>query len=311
MNEIFLKGNNNQLEETKKLEYNDLVERFLNYIDVSENTIQTYKYSLKQWALYLYENNINIPTRQDVLNYKELLMKKHSANTTNLYLVSLKNFYRWLEYECGFKNITENIKSMKMERKHLRRALTEEEVSKIMDNCKDIREKLLMSLALTCALRSNEVVNIQLKDFYNDNGVIMLNVLGKGRTSKVDSVKVDSRVFDLLQQYVEQYNITDYLFTSTSNHSNGNNKPVQTITIRRIFNAICERAGIDRDRCSFHSCRHFSATKAIKNGMDLLEVSEMLRHQNVSTTQVYIDEIKKSESKFANMLGDVVFNGEI
>ena len=46
MNEMFLKGNNELI--NTKPQYNDLVERFLNYLDVAESTIQTYKYSLKQ-----------------------------------------------------------------------------------------------------------------------------------------------------------------------------------------------------------------------------------------------------------------------
>ena len=306
--EILVKESNNQIirKENEEFNYNDLVQRFINYIDVCSNTMGTYQRCLKQFGTYIKENNISIPTREDILNYKEYLMSKEHPNTVNLYLTSLKSFYKWLEYENITKDITRNIKLIRLDKTHLRRALTPEEVQRILNVCKDTREKLLITLSLTCALRSNEVVNIRLEDFYVENGEVMLKILGKGRTSKVDSVKIDSRVFDLIKQYVREYKITDYLFTSTSKHNT--NGKLNTITIRRIFNNLCEKANIDRNKCSYHSCRHFSATQAIKNGMDLLEVSEMLRHKSVSVTQVYVDEIKKSESKFANVLGDVVFN---
>ena len=307
MNEIFLKGNNNQLEETKKLEYNDLVERFLNYIDVSENTIQTYKYSLKQWALYLYENNINIPTRQDVLNYKELLMKKHSANTTNLYLVSLKNFYKWLEYEEITKDITKNIKSISVEKCFNKRGLTQEEIKRLLLNCKDLKEEVFITLAITCALRSNELSNIRLKDFYNDNGVVLLKVLGKARNGlKQDSVKIDNRLYEKIKEYCSKYNIEDYLFTSRSNHNTGGK--VNNITLRRWFNDICKRANIDMDKVSLHSCRHSGISLLVENGEDLYKVQQFSRHKNIQTILTYVNEINLRNNNMTTYLGDVVYD---
>ncbi len=305
MNEMFLKGNNELI--NTKPQYNDLVERFLNYLDVAESTIQTYKYSLKQWAIYMRDNNIINPTRDDVLNYKSYLLANNSANTTNLYLASLKNFYKWLEYEEITKDITKNIKSINVGNKHLRRSLTIEEVKRLLNSCENTRERLLITLSTTCALRSNEVTNIRLEDFYKIDGVTMLKVLGKGRNGlKIDSVKIDDRVLELIKEYCKEYDITDYLFTSTSNHNTG--EKVNNITIRRIFNKLCEKAEIDRDRLTFHSCRHFSATQTFKSGMDLQEVSENLRHRSITTSAIYLDEIKQHESKFSTILGDIVFD---
>lgn len=299
MNEIFLKENNN-------LEPEELVDRFLSYIDVATNTSQTYRNSLKPFLLYVEENNIKHPTRSDILNYKEHLLRSNSANTTNLYLASLKNFYKWLEYEGITKDITKNIKSVSIPNIHLRRSLTTDEVRRLLDSCDNTRERLLITLAISCALRSNEIVNIRLEDFYVSNNVTMLKVLGKGRDGlKVDSVKIDDRVLQLIKEYCKEYNISDYLFTSTSNHNNGGK--VNNITIRRIFNNLCEKAQIDRDRLSFHSCRHYSATQAFRSGMNLQEVSECLRHKSLSTSAIYLEEIKKEDSKFSSILSDIMF----
>ena len=298
-----VKANNNLIE--NNINFSNLINSYLEYIDVSENSLSTYKRCLKQFALYLNENGINQPTREDIIAWKDYLMENNKPNTVNLYLVSVKSLFKWLEYMNIYKDISKNVKAIRMDKKHLKRGLTQEEVKLVLAQCKDIREEVIMKLLLTCALRENELINIRLEDFYEENDSIMLKVMGKGRNGyKSDVVKVDNRIFDLIKEYCSIYNINDYLFTSTSNHNNGGK--LNSITIRRIVTNLFKKANLNMDRLSTHSTRHFSATQALKSGMSLVEVSEMLRHSSTSITQIYVDEIKASESRFANILTDLV-----
>lgn len=289
----------------KEINYQDLIGRFINYIDVSENTMITYKRSLKQFFRYLKNNNIINPTRDNILEFKEYLKENNKPNTVNLYLASVKNFFKWLEYEDITKDITKNIKSVKMSKNHIKRGLTKEEIKKVLDNCRNTREELLIKLMITCALRTNEVVNIRLDDFYIESGVVLLKVLGKGRNGiKQDIVKIDNRIYDLIKKYCQEYNIKDYLFTSTSNHNT--NGKLNTITIRRIITELFKRSEIDMSRLTTHSTRHTSVELALESGMSIQEVCEMARHSNISTTMIYSKEIKQRESSFANILADYV-----
>ena len=38
------------------------------------------------------------------------------------------------------------------------------------------------------------------------------------------------------------------------------------------------------------------------------EISENLRHRSITTSAIYLDEIKQHESKFSTILGDIVFD---
>lgn len=300
---IILREKENLIE--RETNYQNLIDRFVSYIDVSENTMITYKRSLKQFFRYLKNNNIINPTRDDILGFKEYLKENNKPNTVNLYLASVKNFYKWLEYEDITKDITKNIKSIKMSRNHIKRGLSREEIKKILDSCKNTREELLVKLMITCALRTNEVVNIRLEDFYIESGVVLLKVLGKGRNGiKQDIVKIDNRIYDLIKKYCREYNIKDYLFTSTSNHNT--NGKLNTITIRRIITELFKRSEIDMSRLTAHSTRHTSVELALESGMSIQEVCEMARHSNISTTMIYSKEIKQRESSFANVLTDCV-----
>lgn len=294
------------INKNNELNYEELINKFLNYIDVSDNTLETYKRCLKQFWIYILENNIKNPTRDNILEWKEYLTNNNKPNTVNLYLVSVKNFYKWLEYEEITKDITKNIKSIKIEKRHIKRGLSEFEIEKVLNSCDNIREQLLLKLMITCALRENEVVNIRLCDFYSEYGVTLLKIMGKGRDGqKTDIVKIDNRVLELIKQYCKDYDITDYLFTSTSNNNKGGK--LNTITIRRIVTDVFKKANLDMDRLSTHSTRHTSCELALLKGMPLQEVSEMMRHSNVNTTMIYSREIKQRESNFANILADSVF----
>lgn len=305
MNELLV-NSNYSVNTPNKINYEDLINKFLNYIDVSDNTLETYKRCLKQFWIYIQENNILNPTRDDILSWKEYLMENNKPNTVNLYLVSVKNFFKWLEYEEITKDITKNIKSIKVEKRHIKRGLSKEEIKKVVQTCQDKREALMIKLMITCALRANELVNIRLSDFYTEYGVTLLKVMGKGRDGqKIDIVKVDDRIVELIKEYCKEYEVKDYLFTSTSNNNKGGK--LNTITIRRIITGLFKRANLEMDRLSTHSTRHTSCELALEDGMPIQEVSEMMRHSNLNTTMIYSREIKQRESKFANILADNLF----
>jgi site-specific recombinase XerD len=302
MENIIIKENN----ELKELEIHGLIEKYLNYIDVSSNTERTYNVGLLQFSAYLKENNIKTPTREDVINFREELKTEHKPNTVNTYLVSVKNFYSWLEYEGIAKDITKKIKGIKLERIHLKRGLTKDEIQEVLSVCKDTREELLIKLMITCGLRINEVSNIRLSDFYKDHDVVMLKVLGKARNGlKQDSVKIDDRLFELIKKYCEEWEVKDYLFYSTSNNNTGGK--LTTTSLRRIIMALFRRANLDMDMLTPHSTRHTSCEMLLDKGVPVQEVSQFLRHKSISTVMVYARELDQRKSQSANMLGDLVF----
>ena len=294
------------LNENKKIIIKDFIKKYLEYIDVSDNTIKTYNVGLLQFAKYLRINNIQDPTREDIINFREYLKQEHKPNTINAYLIAIRNFYEWLEYENITKNITKKIKGIKLERKHLKRGLSLEEIRKVLSVCKDTREELLIKLMINCGLRCNEVVNIQLSDFYNDKGIVMMKVLGKARGGlKQDSIKIDNRLFELIQKYVRDYNIEDYLFVSTSN--NNTNGKLTTKTIRYIVTNLFKKANLDMEMLSTHSTRHSTCELLLEKGMPIQEVSEFMRHKSINTTIVYSKELEQRNSQASNILCDEIF----
>lgn len=294
------------LKENKDIQMKQHLEDFLSYIDVAPKTTETYRIALNQFFEYLYSNGIKTPNRDDILRYRDYLKERHKPTTVNSYLIAIRNLYSYLEYNGITKNITKNIKGIKLEQKHLKRGLSVEEIHDVINVCKDKREVLMIKLMINCGLRCNEVVNIQLEDFYDDKGITMLKVLGKARNNiKQDSVKIDERLLELIKEYVNENNITDYLFVSTSNHNK--NGKLTTKTIRHIVTELFKKAKLDMNMLTPHSTRHSTCELLLEQGMPIQEVSEFMRHKNIQTTMIYSKEIDKRNTQAPSIIGNVLF----
>lgn len=283
------------------LEETNIVERYLDFIDVTKTTYDTYKNGLKMLFIYFKENNITNPTRQDIIDFREHLKQEHSLSTVNTYLISTRNFFKWLEYENIYKDITKNIKGVTVSREHKREALSEEQAKLALNNVKNAKEKIILLLGLCCGCRANEICNIQLNDFVERDGKTLLYLLGKARDGKVDFVVVDNQVYKEIQDYVKEYNITNYLITSDYKHDGSK---VTNKTIRHIVKDIFRRIGIDNDMYTTHSLRHSYATMSIQNGADIREVQQALRHRNLETSMIYLHDLEAKNNPCSNIVSN-------
>lgn len=299
----------NEIIGNRSVSIKDYKEDFLDFIDVSEKTTESYNSGIKQFIKYLNELGISMPNRDDVINFRNKIKEEKSVPTANAYLSSLKAFFGYLEYNNIYKNITRGVKSLKDTTIHKRNYIPVEQCQELLNSCKNLREKFILSLALTTGVRINEIVNIRLEDIKVKNDKICIYVLGKGRDYKQDYVLLNGSVYEMMKQYIKEYNITDYLFVSMSNN-NGNNK-MTTNSMRRIVNKIFERVGIKNDKITYHSIRHSFATISILNGASTREVSQALRHTSTNVTERYLHDLEAMNNSCGNLVANNIIGGAI
>ncbi len=273
------------------------IERFLEYIDVSNNTIKEYAAGLKRFFNYCYENNIVEIQRQNIISFRDYLKESNKeASTINLYLASVKSFFKWLEYEGVYKDITRNIKSLPVEKGHKREAVTVEQLKTMLSLCESKRERLILLITITTGLRCNELRNIMVEDFKERNDAVCLYVLGKARAGlKTDYVVIPDTLYAEIKEYIKENNITGYLFVSNSNNNRGN--LMSTRAIREIVNKIYKKAGLNKDLYVFHSLRHGFCNISLMNDIDIVEVSKAMRHKSIQTTMTYVRDIEAKDNR--------------
>lgn len=285
--------------------YSDYL-RFLGASKKSDRTIDTYRKAMKSFFVFLGSREIALPTEGDVIDYLNLLGEQgKSSSTIGLYLSTIKTFFRFLAKRRLYDNIAEYVETPETDREgHSKGYLSEEQETALLSVALDSpRDYALLFLMLTTGLRTTEVVNANIEDLQETLGEVRLYVLGKGRKSKKDFVKIPPETLRLIRNYIGE-RTEGPLFLSESNRNTTDR--LTTRSVSRIVKNALKRAGIDSPSITAHSLRHTVAVQNLLQGGTLEETRGLLRHRDIRTTEIYSHEVERlrnnSEARLSSRL---------
>ena len=296
----------------------DLFNQFVIFIDATPNTVRTYRGSLKQWFLYLRQNQIIQPTAETVRQYRDYLQENgKKATTVKNYIIAVKRFFQWTEEAGLYPNIAKHIKSGRLSKNFKRDYLTGSQSRQILahidrSTIKGKRDYAMLVMMLTMGLRTIEVVRADIEDIRTKGNTTVLYVQGKGHNEKDDLIRMPQHVESAIRDYLSvrrAKDLSEPLFTSTSNHNT--NGRMTTRSIRRIAKTAFIAAGFDSPRLTAHSTRHTAATLSLLNGATLQQTQELLRHRNIGTTEIYAHNIDAATNPAANDVEEAIFGKTI
>ena len=131
MNELITLQENRALAAQAELT-EGLFYRWTSYIDASPKTIETYSKAIKQFLLYLSENGIRQPQREDIVAYRDFLKEDHKPTTVQSYLAAVKLFFQWTEREGLYPNVADRVKGAKLDTEHKKDYLTSKQTAKLL-----------------------------------------------------------------------------------------------------------------------------------------------------------------------------------
>jgi integrase/recombinase XerC len=296
----------------------NLFNQFIIFIDASQNTVRTYRGSLKQWFLYLRQNQIVQPTAETVRQYRDQLQKNGKKPTTvKNYIIAVKRFFQWTEEAGLYPDVAKHIKSGRLSKNFKRDYLTGSQARQILNHIdrstvKGKRDYAMLVTMLTMGLRTIEVTRANIEDIRTKGNTTVLYVQGKGHDEKDDLIRMPQHVESAIRDYLSvrrAKDLSEPLFTSTSNH-NANGR-MTTRSIRRVVKTAFISAGYDSPRLTAHSTRHTAATLSLLNGATLQQTQELLRHRNIGTTEIYAHNIDATTNPAANDVEEAIFGKSI
>ncbi len=261
---------------------------------LSENTIISYQRDLKKLTLYL--NAYDIPptplsiTKEDVKEFVYTIAKEVQPRSQARIISGLKGFFNYLIFEDYRKdNPLDLIESPKTGRK-LPDTLSTEEIDSLiaaidLSSPLGERNRAMLETLYSCGLRVSELITLKLSDLYFEEGFI--NVIGKGDKQRFVPISTHT------QKYIEIYRTeirthipiqpesVDILFL---------NRRGRGLTRAMIFTIIKDltiKANISKN-ISPHTFRHSFATHLLQNGADLRSIQQMLGHESITTTEIYM-----------------------
>lgn len=292
----------------------ELFARFIAYLDNSPKTVETYAKALKQLFQFLSLHEIKQPQRKDIIAFREYLKaSNHKPTTIQNYLTAAKLFFRWTAQEGLYPNIAEHIKGAKLDCAHKKDYLTSNQVKDILasvdrNTLMGLRDYAILTLMITCGLRTIEVVRADIGDLRTLGEHTVLYVQGKGKQEKTEFVKITAAEEKVLRDYLKVRAVTNDaapLFASLSNQNKG--ERLSTRTIRGIVKERLKQAGYQSDRLTAHSLRHTAVTLALLAGVEITEVQQFARHTNIATTMIYNHSLDKTKNICSAAIAELIF----
>ncbi|MCM1309924.1 MAG: tyrosine recombinase [Bacteroides sp.] len=148
-----------------------------------------------------------------------------------------------------------------------------------------IRDRALIETLYGCGLRVSELINLQVGKLNLADGY--LSVIGKG--SKERLVPLGQVTADALSDWLAQ-RAEGKICPGEENYVFLAPRTGRRITRMRVFDIVrrlAARAGISRD-VSPHTLRHSFASHLLEGGANLRAIQQMLGHESISTTQIYL-----------------------
>ncbi|MEN8304116.1 MAG: tyrosine-type recombinase/integrase [Campylobacterota bacterium] len=253
-----------KLIDKQRVAYLESLEKLRGYSDL---TIKSYDESIKE-ALSFVE--IIQEDSQTVINLMPYRIKiAHlNAKTISKKLSAVRGFAEYLN-DNGMNCILKSDDSVKVA-KTLPKPISHQHILEALEES-DIQEKLIIIMLYTLGLRISELSSLELNDITEE----WVRVLGKG--NKQRDLPLISSTKKILDEYLGVFVLKKFLFEKDGEKLSEN-------SLRYIVTKVFRKVGI---KVTPHQLRHSYATSLLNSGAPIVDVSELLGHSSMATTQIY------------------------
>ncbi len=269
----------------------ELIKSFENHLineEKSSLTVEKYLRDIYAFSLWCKEKELDKST---VLEYKKALCEKYAAASINSILSSLNSFFSysgWYELKVKLLKIQKQIFLNKD------RELKKSEYEKLLraaNNKKNKRLYYLMQTICASGIRVSELKFITVEAA--KTGQATIRCKGKMRV-----IILSNQLCKILLNYAKQNKISSgSIFITKAG------KPIDRSTVWKMMKAICDIAGVSREKVFPHNLRHLFARTFYTIQKDIVRLSDILGHSSINTTRIYTMETGEIHRRQIQCLG--------
>mgnify|MGYP000442476002 FL=1 len=282
LQEVLLKHLSDNSLEKKNISNYEYLKMFLEAKQIegcSERTIKYYKVTIEH-LLKNVQNPIRKITTERMREYLVDYQKINNCGKTTVDNIrrNISSFFSWLEEEDYIlKSPMRRIHKIKT-KKAVKNVITDEEIEKIRDNCKNLRDTAMIDLLYSTGIRVGELVKLNIEDInFSERECI---VFGKG--DKERKVYFDAKSKIHLKNYIDSRKDNNPALFVTLN------APYDRLKISGVEIRIRELGRLlNLEKIHPHKFRRTMATRAIDKGMPIEQVQKILGHSQIDTTMQY------------------------
>lgn len=257
----------------------------------SRHTLEKYMRDAEAFARYLSGREVK---KEEVLAYKEQLMKQYRVKSINSMLAAVNSFLRccgWVE--CCVKQIRVQTQVFCPQEKEL----TKQEYKRLIEAARRRKnDRLEAAIETLCAtgIRVGELSCITVEAVQKGNAV----VLCKG---KYRQVFLPRKLQLALKGYIRKKGLrSGPVFVTRTG------KAWDRSNIWKEMKRLCKEAGVLPQKVFPHNLRHLFARTYYDRNKDIAKLADILGHSNIDTTRIYIISTGKEHQRQISGLGLVI-----
>lgn len=259
---------------------------------LSQNTVDAYRRDVTHLAQYAggVGKDVKSLTEGDLHNFLASLIDLGIGPRSQARIIAgIRSYYKFLRME----GVIEADPSALLESPSLGRSLPDvlsvAEIDAMGAALPADKEESLRNLAIIetlygSGLRVSELIDLRLSHLHLEEGFALV----EGKGSKQRFVPLSPRSIELIEEYLPQRNAgpikpgnSDILFL------NRRGAALTRVMVFYVIRDAASMAGISK-KVSPHTLRHSFATHLLEGGANLRAIQEMLGHESIATTEVYL-----------------------
>lgn len=262
----------------------DRFERKLSVLGRSSSTFLNYSRHIAKMALHFGCLATELDEDQ-VTDYLHLLKQEHNTPSDSYFKHTVYGLRMLCKVE-GLKPHEVGLPSIKGSNK-LPVVLSKQEMWRLLGAPDLLKHKILIGLLYGCGLRCLEARNVRIQDLDFDRRMLHVQQ-GKGKKDRY--VPLSAHLIRGIKLYLEAEHPDDWLFNGQpmANRKGGDfDSRYSQKGVQWAVQQASKKAGILK-RVNVHTLRHTFATHLLEDGMDIMTLKELLGHERIETTLVYL-----------------------
>lgn len=248
----------------QRVEFLEFLENSRGYSDL---TIKSYDETLKEAFNYIEISDENTHQLLNLMPYR-LHIASLNAKTISKKLSAIRSFVAYLN-DNKQKIVLKADESIKVP-KTLPKPISHKHILEALAKA-DLQEKLIVTLLYTLGLRISELSSLKVDDI----GDGWIRVIGKG--NKQRDIPLLHSAKKLIDDYLSMNVVKKFLFEKRGEKLSENSL---RYSVTKVFKKVALKV-------TPHQLRHSYATALLNNNAPIADVSELLGHSSMATTQIY------------------------
>jgi site-specific recombinase XerD len=257
-------------------EVTQMLQQYILINGLSQATFSSYSRKLVDLALYFNKLPEHI-TEDELREYLAILVQQAKSNSKTEFkhtVYSMRFYFRMLG-----KPMTVSLPKIK-EDKNLPVVLSKQECLSLIELTKNFKHRLILMFIYGAGLRVRELTNLKWSDI-NVNRMMIHIKQSKGRRDRY--VPLAKTIVGDFVNYMLGFNRSEYVFFGPDCNGKMSHSGIQFLLKQAV-----RRAGINKTGVCLHTLRHSYATHLLEDGLDIISIKELLGHERIETTLVYL-----------------------